>query len=117
VIWDKAQELGRLIGQSTEYQALRRAEGSLREDKDTVARLDQIQQLARQVDQTIAQGQMPEPAVAEQYETAVRELETSVSGQAYVVARTNFDKLMAKVNEQISQGIEKGAASKIITLS
>ena len=117
VIWDKAQELGRLIGQSTEYQALRRAEGSLREDKDTVARLDQIQQLARQVDQTIAQGQMPDPAVAEQYETAVRELETSVSGQAYVVARTNFDKLMAKVNEQISQGIEKGAASKIITLS
>jgi hypothetical protein len=34
-----------------------------------------------------------------------------------VVARSNFDKLMAKVNEQISQGIEKGASSSIITLS
>lgn len=117
MIWDKAQELGRLIGQSNEYKAMRRAEGALREDEETVARLDRIQQLARQVEESMAQGQMPDPAVAEQYETAVRELETSGSGQAYVVARANFDKLMAKVNEQISQGIEKGAASSIITLS
>ena len=40
MIWDKAQDLGRLIGQSAEYQALRRAETSLREDKETVAKLD-----------------------------------------------------------------------------
>jgi cell fate (sporulation/competence/biofilm development) regulator YlbF (YheA/YmcA/DUF963 family) len=37
MIWDKAQELGRLIGQSAEYQALRRAERTLREDKETVS--------------------------------------------------------------------------------
>jgi hypothetical protein len=37
-------------------------------------------------------------------------------GQAYVVARANFDKVMARVNQQISQGIEKGATSSIITL-
>jgi cell fate (sporulation/competence/biofilm development) regulator YlbF (YheA/YmcA/DUF963 family) len=116
VIWDKAQELGRQIGQSTEYQALRRAESSLREDKDTVSMLDQIQTLARQVDQAIAQGQMPDPATAEAYETAVRDLETSTVGQAYVVARSNFEKLMARVNQQISEGMEKGATSSIITL-
>ena len=45
MIWDKAQDLGRLIGQSDEYKALRRAEGSLREDKETIAKLDSIQQL------------------------------------------------------------------------
>ena len=56
MIWDKAQELGRMIGQTPEYQALRRAETNLREDRDTVAKLDQIQRLARQVDQLIAQG-------------------------------------------------------------
>ena len=60
MIWDKAQELGRQIGQSSEYQALRRSESSLREDKETVAKLDLIQTLARQVDQAIAQGQMPD---------------------------------------------------------
>jgi cell fate (sporulation/competence/biofilm development) regulator YlbF (YheA/YmcA/DUF963 family) len=117
VIWDKAQDLGRLIGQSSEYQALRRAETALREDKETLAKLEQIQTLARQVDQTVAQGQMPDQATAEAYETAVRDLEISAVGQAYVVARANFEKFMTKVNEQISAGMEKGAASSIITLS
>jgi cell fate (sporulation/competence/biofilm development) regulator YlbF (YheA/YmcA/DUF963 family) len=116
VIWDKAQELGRLIGQSAEYQALRRAETSLREDKETVSKLEQIQTLARQVDQLVAQGRMPDAATAESYETAIRELETSPVGQGYVVARSNFEKLMNRVNQQISEGMEKGATSSIITL-
>ena len=116
MIWDKAQDLGRLIGQSAEYQALRRAESTLREDKDTVAKLDQIQTLARQVDQMVSSGQMPDQVTAESYETAVRDLEMSPVGQAYVVARANFEKLMTKVNQQISEGMEKGAASSIITL-
>lgn len=116
MIWDKAQELGRQIGQSAEYQTLRRAESTLREDKDTVAKLDQIQTLARQVDQLVATGQMPDQATAESYENAVRDLEMSPVGQAYVVARSNFEKLMAKVNQQISEGMEKGATSSIITL-
>ena len=116
MIWDKAQDLGRLIGQSSEYQALRRAETTLREDKDTVAKLDTIQTLARQVDQIVSTGQMPDQATAESYESAVRDLEMSSVGQAYVVARSNFEKLMSKVNQQISEGMEKGASSSIITL-
>lgn len=117
MIWDKAQDLGRLIGQSPEYQALRRAESSLRDDKDTVAKLERIQTLARQVDQVVAQGQMPDQVTAESYETAVHELEMSSVGQAYVVARANFEKLMTKVNQSISDGMEKGATSSIITLA
>ncbi|MBA3317652.1 MAG: YlbF family regulator [Gemmatimonadales bacterium] len=116
MIWDKAEELGRQIGQSSEYQALRRTEASLREDKETVTKLDLIQTLARKVDQAIAQGQMPDQPTADAYESAVRDLETSSIGQAYVVARANFEKLMARVNQQISDGMEKGATSSIITL-
>lgn len=117
MIWDKAQELGRLIGQSAEYQALRRAETSLREDQETVTKLERIQTLARTVDQQVAAGQMPDQATTEEYETAVRDLELSPIGQAYAVARTNFEKLMAKVNEQMAVGMEKGATSSIITLA
>lgn len=117
MIWDKAQELGRLIGQSPEYQGLRRAELALREDRDTVEKLDRIQTLARQVDQVVATGQMPDQPTAEAYEAAVRDLEMSATGQAYVVARANFEKLMTKVNEQIGAGMEKGATSSIITLA
>jgi cell fate (sporulation/competence/biofilm development) regulator YlbF (YheA/YmcA/DUF963 family) len=117
VIFDKAQELGRIIGQSDEYRALRRAEQSLRGDEETQRKLDQISTLARQVDTAIAQGQMPDEETTQQYETAVRELELSPVGQQYVVARANFEKLMQKVNEQIGAGMEKGAASNIITFS
>lgn len=117
MIVDKAQELGRLIGQSEEYQALRRAEKALRDDASTQAKLEAIQTLAKQVDQIVAQGQMPTQELAEQYETAVRELELSPTGQAYVVSRANFEKLMNRVNESISGGMERGAASNIITLA
>ena len=40
MISDKAQELGRLIGQSSEYQALRRSEQDLRGDVDTQQKLE-----------------------------------------------------------------------------
>jgi cell fate (sporulation/competence/biofilm development) regulator YlbF (YheA/YmcA/DUF963 family) len=116
VIWDKAEDLGRLIGQTPEYKALRRAEGALREDQDAQSKVDLIQRLARQMDELVAQGQMPDQATAETYETAVRDLEVSPSGQAYAVSRANFEKVMIKVNQLIAQGMEKGATSNIITL-
>ncbi len=116
MIEEKATELGRLIGQSNEYQTLRRAEQALRQDTDTVAKLDTIQNLAKEIDASVAQGKMPEEATTQTYEEAIRDLETSPVGQAYVVARSNFDKLMARVNQQMSVGIERGATSNIITL-
>lgn len=116
MIEEKARDLGRLIGQSPEFQTLRRAEAALRNDTDAVARLDRIQTLARQVDEVVAQGQMPDEATTQAYEATVRELELSPAGQAYVVARANFEKLMARVNQEISAGMEKGATSSIITL-
>jgi cell fate (sporulation/competence/biofilm development) regulator YlbF (YheA/YmcA/DUF963 family) len=116
MMWDKAQELGRLIGQTPECKALRRAEVSLREDKQSQELLETIQKHARTLEQAMATGQEPDEATAQAYEQAVRDLELSPSGQAYVTARANFEKVMAKVNQQISEGIEKGATSNIITL-
>ena len=116
MIDDKALELGRMIGQSSEYQTLRRAETELKNDTETMAKLEQIQVLARQIDQVVSQGQMPDDAMTQSYEDAVRSLEVSPVGQTYVVARANFDKLMARVNQLMSQGIERGATSSIITL-
>jgi cell fate (sporulation/competence/biofilm development) regulator YlbF (YheA/YmcA/DUF963 family) len=117
MIDDKAQELGRLIGQSPEYQALRRAEKTLQEDTETRQRLEKIDVLARQIDEQVAQRKLPDEATVTLYETAVRDLETSSMGQAYVVARANYEKLMTRVNQQMSTGIERGAASSIITLT
>lgn len=117
MIEEKALELGRLIGQSTEYQALRRAEKSLQDDAETRARLDRIDQLAHTLEAQVAEKKAPDEETMRSYETAVRELEVSASGQAYVIARANYEKLMTKVNQQMSTGIERGATSNIITLA
>lgn len=117
MIEEKAQELGRLIGQSPEYQSLRRAEKSLQEDPETRGRLEKIDQLARQIDEQVAQKKLPDEATMAAYESAVRDLEVSSQGQAYVIARANYEKLMTRVNQQMSAGIERGAASSIITLA
>lgn len=117
MIEEKAQELGRLIGQSGEYQTLRRAEKSLQEDAETRARLEKIDTLARQIDEQVSQRKVPEEATVLDYETAVRDLEVSPQGQAYVTARANYEKLMAKVNQQMAAGIERGSTSSIITLA
>jgi cell fate (sporulation/competence/biofilm development) regulator YlbF (YheA/YmcA/DUF963 family) len=117
MIEEKAQELGRLIGQSAEYQTLRRAEKLLQEDAETRARLEKIDQLARQIDEQVAQKKIPDEATVNAYETAVRDLEVSTQGQAYVIARANYEKLMTRVNQQMSTGIERGAQSSIITLA
>ena len=117
MIEEKAQELGRLIGQSPEYQTLRRAEKTLQEDAETRTRLERIDQLARQIDEQVAQKKVPDEATVVAYENAVRDLEVSSQGQAYVIARANYEKLMTKVNQQMSTGIERGASSSIITLA
>ena len=81
MIDDKAQELGRLIGQAPEYQALRRAEQSLRDDAEAQKRLEIISRLTREFDQMMAQGQSPDEAKAQEYETTLREFEL-VTGRA-----------------------------------
>ncbi len=117
MIEEKAQELGRLIGQSSEYQTLRRAEKALQEDTETRGRLEKIDQLARQIDEQVASRKVPDEATVTAYESAVRDLEVSAQGQAYVIARANYEKLMTKVNQQMGAGIERGATSSIITLA
>ena len=116
VIWDKAQDLGRLIGQSTGVPgtpagggiAARRHgdRGQAGPDPDACAP-GGPGRFARQ-DARPGHGRVVR-------ERGSRPRDEQV-GQAYVVARANFEKLMAKVNQQISEGMEKGASSSIITL-
>ena len=65
LMWEKAIELGRLIGQTPECKAMRRAEASLREDQDSMRRLETIQGLARKMEQLLAGGQEPDEVTAQ----------------------------------------------------
>jgi hypothetical protein len=51
-----------------------------------------------------------------QLDSLLSQIQVTPTYQRLVVAQENFDKVMSRVNEWILQGIEKGAASPIITL-
>jgi cell fate (sporulation/competence/biofilm development) regulator YlbF (YheA/YmcA/DUF963 family) len=116
VIDEKAQDLGRLIGQTEEYKALKRASERLREDADCQRLLADMEKLAGTIEAAARNGKEPTPEQAEQYDKAVQSIQVNQVYQQMAVAQANFEKLMAKVNARIYEGIQKGAASPIITL-
>ena len=114
---EKAKELGRQIGQSTEYQALKRSNDLLTEDIEASSVLRRLSQLRSEAQQFIEQGQDPPAEMEQELDTLLQKVELNPVYQRAIVAQSNFDKLMVRVNEFISEGIQTGAVSKIITLS
>ena len=117
MIEDKAKDLGRLIGQSSEYQAVKRASDALNEDKDTVGLLQKMEQLRVDAQRMMQRGERPTEEMERQLDTLLGQVQGRSSYQRLLVAQENFDKIMGRVNDWILEGIEKGATSSIITLS
>lgn len=113
---EKAEDLGRLLGQTDEYKALRRATEALREDQAVQKVLAEAERLAQDIERTAQQGNEPTKEQVEQYDKALQSVQSNSVYQQMVAAQANFEKLMAKVNARIYEGIKKGAASPIITL-
>ena len=113
---DKAKELGRLIGQSAEYKAVKRANDELAADRDAVGLLRDLEKLREDAQAMIARGEQPTEEMERQLDELLQQIQVSQTYQRLLVAQENFDKLMGKVNDEILKGIEKGATSSIITL-
>ncbi len=116
MISDKATELGRLIGQSPEYQAVKRANDALREDADALAMLERMEGLRQEAQRLMQQGQNPTPEMEQELEQLLDKVQVNATYQRLIVAQENFDKVMMQVNQWILDGIKKGATSSIITL-
>lgn len=116
MIEDKARELGRLIGQSTEYQAVKRANDALSQDATAVALLKQMEQLRMNAQQMLQRGERPTEEMEKELDGLLGQVQGQSAYQRLVAAQENFDKIMGKVNDWIVDGIERGAASPIITL-
>lgn len=117
MIEDKAKELGRLIGQSPEYQALKRANDALGEDKETIGLLQQMEKLRLDAQRMMARGERPTEEMERQLDDLLGQVQGKMTYQRLASAQENFDKVMSRVNDWILEGIERGAASPIITLS
>ena len=116
MIEDKAKELGRLIGQSNEYQQVKRANDALGHDAAAVALLKQMEQLRVNAQQMLQRGERPTEEMEKELDALLGRVQSQSVYQRLVAAQENFDKTMAKVNDWIVDGIERGATSSIITL-
>ncbi|MES2177281.1 MAG: YlbF family regulator [Gemmatimonadota bacterium] len=116
MIEDKAKELGRLIGQSPEYQAVKRANDALGDDRDAVALLKKMEQLRVNAQAMIKRGERPTQEMEQELDGLLGQVQGQMVYQRLVAAQENFDKVMQRVNDWIVEGIERGAVSSIITL-
>jgi cell fate (sporulation/competence/biofilm development) regulator YlbF (YheA/YmcA/DUF963 family) len=113
---DKAIELGRMIGQSPEYLAVKRANDALGSDQDAVSLLQRLEQLRVDAQRLIDRGESPSADMEKQLDELLGTIQVKPVYQRAVSAQENFDKTMLRVNNWILDGIKKGATSPIITL-
>lgn len=111
---ERAQELGRMLGQGDEYKALARARERIAEDRACVTAFNRLAELEQTVASSLERGEEPSAALRDEYERLFSELQGSPIYQGLVAAQSNFDKVLARVNEDILAGIEAGARSRII---
>jgi cell fate (sporulation/competence/biofilm development) regulator YlbF (YheA/YmcA/DUF963 family) len=116
VIDQKASELGRLLGQSEEYKVLLRASERMKEDATCRQQLAEVERIAQDIERAAQEGREPAKDQVEKYDRALQSVQANPVYQQVVAAQANFEKLMAKVNAKIYEGMKQGAASPIITL-
>ncbi|PYP47270.1 MAG: hypothetical protein DMD50_04835 [Gemmatimonadetes bacterium] len=116
VIDQKASELGRLLGQSEEYKVLLRASERMKEDATCRQLLAEVERIAQDIERATQEGREPAKDQVERYDRALQSVQANSVYQQVVAAQANFEKLMAKVNARIYEGMKQGAASPIITL-
>ncbi len=117
MLQDKANELGRMIGQSAEYQAVKKSSEALNADREAVIVLQAMEKIRVEAQQMIQRGEQPTPEMEQQLDDLLSKVQTNPIYQRAISAQENFDKVMYQVNNWIMDGMKKGATSSIISLS
>ncbi|MGI9078208.1 MAG: YlbF family regulator [Gemmatimonadaceae bacterium] len=113
---EKARELGRMLGQSDQYKAVKKASEALHQDREASSILRQMEKLQLEAQQMMERGERPTPELEQQLDGLLQKVQVNRIYQDMVVSQENFDKIMLRVNQWILEGIRKGATSSIITL-
>ncbi len=114
LMFEKAEELGRMISQMPEYQYLQAAQREIAADREATETLNQLRELQEQLLAAVQRGEEPPQELGEKYESLQEQVQQSARYQALISSQANFDKLMEKIHRSIGQGIKKGEESRII---
>ncbi len=116
-IFDKAEELGRLISQTPEYAYLNASNRDLADDREATETLNEMRALQERILAHISNGEDPPEELQQEYAGFQEKVQTSSKYQSLISSQLNFDKLMDKVHQAIGRGIKKGQESRIIISS
>ena len=116
-IFEKAEELGRLISQTAEYSYLDAANRDLANDREATETLNQLRELQEKILGHVSQGQEPPPELQQEFADFQETVQSSARYQSLISSQLNFDKLMDKVHQAIGRGVKKGQESRIIISS
>jgi cell fate (sporulation/competence/biofilm development) regulator YlbF (YheA/YmcA/DUF963 family) len=114
LIFEKAEDLGRLISQMPEYAYLQAAHREIGDDREATETLNRLRELQEGLLGAIQRGEQPSAEQEEEYAKLQEEIQQSTRYQALISAQANFDKLMERIHQSIGQGIKKGEESRII---
>ncbi len=112
----RADELGRLVGQSEEYVAWRRAEERLTADDGLRQSLDHLAQLQVAAADKAERGEPPTPEQQAELDALWSQVQVSLLVPELHRGARRFDKITHRINETILNGMKKGSNSSIITL-
>ena len=110
-----AKDLGKLIAQTPEYKYYTTAAKEVDEDKETSGLMRKLKEIEEKVVKAQEDGQELDEATRNEYTQVMQEVQGKAKVQALIASQENYMKLMNRVNNQISQGIQEGAQSRIIT--
>ena len=110
-----AKDLGKLIAQSAEYKYYTQAAKDVDEDQETSELMRKLKEIEQKVVEAQQEGKEIDEPTREEYTNTMQEVQSKSKVQALIASQENYMKLMNKVNSQISDGIQEGAQSRIIT--
>jgi cell fate (sporulation/competence/biofilm development) regulator YlbF (YheA/YmcA/DUF963 family) len=113
-IEERAREIGRLLAQTAEYRAVKEANGVLADDREAVRLMNRLGDLEDEITVALRAGSEPGAEQQEEYESLAEQLQQLASYQRVVAAQSNFERLMARINEEIGRGLQAGEQSRII---
>lgn len=113
-IEEMARDLGQALGRTDEYKALKRAAEAVDDDRELAELKNQLQKLEAELMTELRAGREPEDEKKQEYEELAGKLQSRPGYQSLVAAQSNFDKVLQRVNETISRGIQEGGESRII---
>lgn len=111
-IMEKAEELGKAMTETDEFQKVQDAQARLNEDIEAQALLEGLQQAQDKVQRLQMSGLQPTEDQMKEVNEKRQQMSSNAAVSAFMQAQSEFGEVVRKVNEAISEGMKKEAENE-----